>query len=238
MKLANWQPELFGRTLPVRLLLPVGLISASGALLLWLWSEIGDGELARFDHAILLWFRKPGALGEMIGPIWLKQTMLDFTALGSATILTLVIIGAMLFAFSRRAYRIAFLIAGAPITGAIFVALLKSQFGRVRPTLVDPLVVEHSASFPSGHAANSAIVYLTIAVLLMRVERRPETKLYILFVAITITILIGMSRVALGVHWPSDVLGGWLFGTSWACLWALLIKLPVIEKATPLPTSG
>ena len=144
----------------------------------------------------------------------------------------------MLFALTRRAYRIALLTAGAPITGAILVALLKLQFGRVRPTLVDPLVYEHSPSFPSGHAANSAIVYLTLAVLLMRVERRTTTKIYILAAAITITTLVGISRVALGVHWPSDVLGGWLFGTSWACLCALLIKLPVIEEATPEPMAG
>ncbi len=204
MLFANLKPALLGKSLPVRLLLPMGLISASGALLLWLWSEIGEGELGHFDRTILLWFRKPGALNEMIGPPWLKQTMLDLTSLGSATILTIVIIGAMLFALTRRAYRIALLTAGAPITGAILVALLKLQFGRVRPTLVDPLVYEHSPSFPSGHAANSAIVYLTLAVLLMRVERRTTTKIYILAAAITITTLVGISRVALGVHWPSD----------------------------------
>lgn len=229
---------LFRKALPTRLLLVLGLVTGAGALLLWLWSEIGEGELRHFDEMLLLGFRKSGEVGQMVGPVWLKQTMLDFTSLGSSTILSLVILGATAFALTKRAYRIAFLTAGAPISGAILVALLKVQFGRARPTLVDPMMVESSSSFPSGHTANSAIVYLTIAVLLMRVEKKPETRMFILLAAMLITSLVGISRVALGVHWPSDVLGGWLFGTAWACLWALVIRHPAIEAATPPPSES
>lgn len=235
---AKWNVSLFGKPLSPRLVAIIGLISGAATLLLWLWSEIGEGELRHFDEVILLAFRHPDAVGQMVGPLWLKQTMLDFTSLGSSTLLSLVIVGATAFALTKRAYRIAFLAAGAPISGAILVALLKVQFGRARPTLVDPMMVESSASFPSGHTANSAIVYLTIAVLLMRVEKKPETRMFILMVAVLLTSLVGISRVALGVHWPSDVLGGWLFGTAWACLWALVIRHPVIEDATPAPSEG
>ena len=235
---AKWTISIFGRALPLRWVVILGLVSGAATLLLWLWSEIGEGELRHFDEAILLGFRQSGHVGQMIGPVWLKQTMLDFTSLGSSTILSLVILGATAFALTKGAYRIAFLAAGAPISGAILVALLKVQFGRARPTLVDPMMIESSSSFPSGHTANSAIVYLTIAVLLMRVEKKPETRAFILLVAVAITTLVGISRVALGVHWPSDVLGGWLFGTAWACLWALVIRHPVIEEATPAPSEG
>ncbi|WP_442955056.1 phosphatase PAP2 family protein [Parasphingorhabdus sp.] len=91
-------------------------------------------------------------------------------------------------------------------------------------------MIEHSASYPSGHAANSAIVFLTIAVLFSRVEDSSRTRLFVLSVALMLTLAVGISRVALGVHWPSDVLAGWMFGTSWACLWALLVKLPKVEE--------
>jgi undecaprenyl-diphosphatase len=216
--------------LPLRVILLFGGISLTALLFLWLWSEIAEGELAAIDQAILLAFRQSGDSQTMAGPSWLRQTMLDFTTLGGTTILTMVITGSALFVYLKGARHMAFVILGATISGALVVTLLKNFFQRPRPMLVDHLVVEHSASYPSGHAANSAIIFLTIAVLFLRVEPSLKTRIFVLATAIFLTLAVGISRVALGVHWPSDVLAGWMFGTSWACLWALLVKLPIIEE--------
>jgi undecaprenyl-diphosphatase len=76
-------------------------------------------------------------------------------------------------------------------------------------------------SFPSGHAANSALVYLTIAALLTSIERDARARAYIVVTAIALTLCIGLSRLYLGVHWPSDVAAGWALGAGWAVLWRI-----------------
>lgn len=214
---------------PLRYLWIVAGLAVTGLLIIALWSEIAEGELAAIDTFILLLFRQPGHLNEMIGPAWLRQTMLDITTLGGTTVLTLVIVGSAAFMVVKGAYRIAALIVGATTGGSLMVVALKGFLERPRPTIVDHLVTETSMSFPSGHAANSAIVYLTIALLFMRLEPKLSTRLFVLAVAIIIVTAIGISRITLGVHWPSDVLAGWLFGTGWACFWALIVKLPVAQ---------
>ena len=216
--------------LPLRPILLFGGAALTALLILWLWSEIAEGEINRVDRAILLAFRRSADLQTLAGPTWLRQLMLDLTTLGGTTVLVLVIAGSAAFVYLKGAHRMALVILGATTSGSLIVTLLKGFFERPRPTLVDHLVIEHSASYPSGHAANSAIVYLTIAVLFSRVEDSLRTRLFVLSVALLLTLAIGISRVALGVHWPSDVLAGWMFGTCWACLWALLVKLPIVEE--------
>lgn len=216
--------------LPIRFILLLGGTALTALLFLWLWTEIAEGEVSTIDKAILLAFRKTGDLNSMSGPVWLRQTMLDFTTLGGTTVLALVIAGSTAFIYLKGSHRMAAVILGATISGSVMVTLLKGFFQRPRPTLVDHLVIEHSASYPSGHAANSAIVYLTIAVLFLRVEPSLRTRIFVLSVAFLLTTAIGISRVALGVHWPSDVLAGWMLGICWASLWALLVKLPVAEN--------
>jgi membrane-associated phospholipid phosphatase len=94
-------------------------------------------------------------------------------------------------------------------------------FARTRPDIVDHIVTVGGASFPSGHSANSAIVYLTLASLLTQVVRGHDTRRFVLVAAALLVTAIGSSRVYLGVHWPSDVLAGWSFGTLWALGWWL-----------------
>jgi undecaprenyl-diphosphatase len=110
--------------------------------------------------------------------------------------------------------------------------LLKLAFARARPAVVPHLREVMTLSFPSGHAMTSAAVYLALGALLMRVAERPVTKFYCMAVAMLATILIGASRVFLGVHYPTDVLAGWLMGLSWALLCWMIERL--IERRAGL----
>jgi undecaprenyl-diphosphatase len=154
-----------------------------------------------------------------IGPHWLQPTMLDVTALGSGAVLTIVILvtlGALLVARRRLTAALVF---AATVSGSLSVDLAKALVARARPDVVPHLVEVSSLSFPSGHSANSAIVYLTLATLLAQVIERAALRRYVAVVAALLVAAIGISRVYLGVHWPSDVLAGWSFGALWAVAW-------------------
>lgn len=157
-----------------------------------------------------------------VGPGWVRRAMVDITALGGGTVLTLVVVVTAGLLLVHRLWLTALLIAVASSSGSLVVDLLKYQFGRSRPDIVDHLVEIGGMSFPSGHAANSAIVYLTIAGLVTQVVRGRMIRNYVIAVAIVLVGAIGLSRVYLGVHWPSDVLAGWSFGTLWALCWWLV----------------
>ncbi|WP_240610067.1 phosphatase PAP2 family protein [Sphingomonas pokkalii] len=168
------------------------------------------------DSRILLALREPGALATPIGPSWLLQSAIDISAIGGFTVLCLFGSATVLFlfAFGRRAE--ALLLAGSMLGASTFNALLKLIWQRPRPELVPHLAEVSNASFPSGHAMTSAAVYLTLAVMLAQTESSRWARAYLLAFAVLIVLLIGCSRVYLGVHWPSDVLAGWCFGTLWA----------------------
>ena len=153
------------------------------------------------------------------GPSWARKAMIDVTALGGGTVLTIVTIGAVAILLARRLALTATLVAAAVISGTTGSHLLKLVFARPRPPIADRLIEVAGDSFPSGHAANSAIVYLTLAALVTQVVPGRATRNTMLALAILLVGAIGISRVYLGVHWPSDVLAGWSFGTLWAIGW-------------------
>lgn len=205
-------------------------------LLGWAVGEIGEGELRfPFDRAILLWARGGLAHGPPPGPPVLTQAMLDITALGGVTVLVLVtaLVAGLLIAL-RHWLTLALVVSGT-ISGSLVVTLVKGLVARARPDVTDHLVQVYDASFPSGHAANSACVYLTLALLLLQITEGRAVKRYILAATMLLVSAIGFSRIYLGVHWPSDVLGGWIFGSLWAVAWWALgsaIRLRV-AGATP-----
>lgn len=204
-----------GDLLPLLALLAAGAVAAA---IIELASEVQEGDTHAIDRAVLLALRRTGDPHEPIGPVWLQEAMLDITALGGASILTLttVVVAGYLFAARRRAT--ACYLIGAVVGGALLTSLLKIGFDRTRPEIVTHLVQVQTASFPSGHATNSAVVFLTIGVLLARAEASWRLKLYLMATATSITLIVGCSRVYLGVHWPSDVLAGWCVGAAWALL--------------------
>lgn len=199
------------RTLPPAL---AGIAAAAVALGLVLLVGLAvDRWSFAFDHAILVSLRAWG------GPSWLPRVAKDVTALGGAVILTLVVIAVTGLLLVQRLWLTALAVLAASISGGMAVDAIKAWAGRARPDLVDHLVTVTNASFPSGHAANSATVYLTVAALSTQVLRQSAARTYTVVVAVLLVGAIGLSRIYLGVHWPTDVLAGWSFGTLWALAW-------------------
>ena len=190
-------------------------VGAAGiAVVLLIGLAIGHWPFA-FDRAIIVGLRDWG------GPSWLPKVAADVTALGGGVILTIVVLLATGLLAVQRLWLSAAATLAASISGGLVVSLVKTEVARPRPDLVEHLVQVSNMSFPSGHSANSAIVYLTLAGLASQVTVSAAARRYILVMAIIMVGAIGCSRVYLGVHWPSDVLAGWSFGTLWALGWWL-----------------
>lgn len=217
-----WQ-EIHSRPFPllgrVGELLPLGALLAAAGItlaLVGLASEVQEGDTRAIDRAVLIALRTSDDLAQPIGPIWLQEAMIDITALGGTSVLTLLTVVAAGYLVAARKHSTALYLSIAVIGGAILTSALKLGFARPRPDLVAHLVQAQSASFPSGHAANSAVTFLTIAALLAQAQTNWRLKLYLVSVAIGLTLIVGCSRIYLGVHWPSDVLAGWSVGAVWA----------------------
>ncbi len=188
--------------------------------------EVGEGETRAFDNAVLMAMRSSDDPSDPIGPEWFEEAVRDITSLGSATVLVLVSLIVIGFLLMSSAEGAAGLVAVAVGGGMLLVRLLKGFFERSRPDVVPQAVQVFTNSFPSGHATLSAVTYLTLGALLARVERPRAARMYFLGVAITLTVLVGLSRVYLGVHWPTDVLAGWCVGGAWAILcWLVAARL-------------
>jgi undecaprenyl-diphosphatase len=180
--------------------------------------EVIDGDTQAFDTKILRALRDPADPSRPIGPVWIEAPLLDLTALGGSTVLGLVVIVVIGFLALQTRYRTAIVVVAAWVSGELLDTAMKHVFNRPRPSIVPHLRTVYTTSFPSGHAMESAIVYLTLAAILMRASQSPATKIYILGIAVLLTTLVGISRVYLGVHYPTDVLGGWIVGFMWASI--------------------
>ncbi|VUD41335.1 Putative undecaprenyl-diphosphatase YbjG [Thalassocella blandensis] len=178
--------------------------------------EVMEGETMTFDEAVLLSMRNPQDVSDPLGPGWFEEMGRDVTAMGGnvvLTILTLAVCGFMVLDGKRR---LAIVLIVATL-GALGVStMLKSSFDRDRPDLVPHDARVYTASFPSGHSMLAASTYLTLGALLARAQKRRRIKAYILIISLFLTLIIGLSRIYLGVHWPTDVLGGWAVGAGWA----------------------
>lgn len=198
------------------------LLLLAVALLLWgfarLASEMAEGGTHALDEALLLALRSPGNPADPIGPVWVETAMRDITALGGVAILLPLVLVALVVLVVRGQPRSAGLLATAVAGGQLLSSSFKTLFDRPRPDLVPWGTEALTASFPSGHAMMSAATWLTLAAMLARAEPRRRLKALYLVLAASIVIAVGISRVYLGVHWPSDVLAGWALGTAWALL--------------------
>ena len=198
------------------------VVGFSVCLLLWgflaLASEVMEGDTKALDTRILVSLRNADDPSRPIGPAWVESALLDLTAIGGPTVLALVVFAVVGFLALQTRYHTALVVLITAASGEVANIAIKNAFMRPRPTVVPHLREAFSTSFPSGHAMESAIIYLTLGAMLMRLAERRITKLYCMGMAIFVTFLVGMSRVYLGVHYPTDVLGGWIFGFMWASL--------------------
>lgn len=208
-------------------LLKAAALFAAAAFALTLFAgALVDGETREFDAWLLRALRDPNDLADPIGPPWFEEMVRDITALGSTFVLTSAVIVVAGYLWIRSSPQKALFLVVAVSLGALLNRLLKIGFARPRPDIVAHGMQVSTESFPSGHAANSAIVYLLLGMMLARVEVNPIAKVYILTISVIATLLVGLSRVYLGVHWPADVLAGWLVGAAWALFcWYLLLCL-------------
>jgi undecaprenyl-diphosphatase len=224
-------PGLARRWLPMArreaaLLAAIALAAASLVLFGQLADEVLEGETHAFDRAVLLALRSATDPSDPLGPGWLEDQIRDLTALGGLGVLTLISLAVVGFLVLQGKRRTALLVAVAVGGGILVSTLTKLGFDRPRPDLVPHATRVHTASFPSGHAMMAAVTYLTLGALLARAQPHLRLKLYLIGLAVTLTVLVGLSRIYLGVHWPTDVLAGWTLGAAWALgCWAIALWL-------------
>lgn len=210
--------------------LPLLVLPGFAAAALWgfvaLVDEVLEAEIRDIDGRLLLSLRNPQDAADPLGPPWLEELMRDITAFGGTGPLAFITLAGMVYLLLRQRLRTALFLFTAIAGGQLLSSLLKAGFDRPRPDLVPHGMTVYTASFPSGHAMMTAIVYLTLAALLARSESRRRLKTFLLLLAASVTLMVGISRVYLGVHWPSDVLGGWMIGSAWAAgCWTLIVLL-------------
>ena len=199
------------RTLVVPLLIAACLWAFVG-----LADEVSEGETHAFDTWLLLALRNPADTADPLGPGWLEELGRDVTALGSVGILTAMTLSVAGFLWLQGNRRSMWLMLVAVGGGQLLSSLAKLGFDRPRPDLVPHGTLVYTTSFPSGHSMMAAVTYLTLATMVARVQPTRALKAYVLALAILVTVAVGVSRVYLGVHWPTDVLAGWTAGAAWA----------------------
>ena len=183
---------------------------------LYLAGEVIEGETLRFDTWLLLALRVPGDTTDPLGPAWIEEMFRDFTALGGVGVLSLLTLISVGYLWLMGQRRVALFLLFAILGGLLLSSMLKNGFDRPRPDLVSHGSHIYTSSFPSGHSMLSAVVYLTGGALLAMVQSAHRVRVYLVGCSILTTLLVGVSRVYLGVHWPSDVLAGWAAGAAWA----------------------
>jgi undecaprenyl-diphosphatase len=215
---------------------------AVAALAVWAFVELADevreGSTQPFDEWALRALRRAEDPREPIGPAWLAEIGRDLTALGGVAVLLLLIAAVSGFLWLKRMYAAMLLVAGAALSGVALSLMLKGLFARPRPELVPHLSHVYTSSFPSGHSMLSATVFLTLGALLGQFVDSFVLRAYFLIVALILTALVGISRVYLGVHYPSDVCAGWAAGLAWALICTTAARLLQRRGIVEAPASS
>jgi undecaprenyl-diphosphatase len=196
----------------------------------------GEGEVRWFDEGLLLALRTSDPR-DPVGPRWFETSVMDVSALGGFAVLALVTLFAVGYLLVLKRWGAALVLLAATLGGTAISEGLKVGFNRPRPDLVAHIVETTSMSFPSGHAMLSAVTYLTLGALIARTQEKRRLRGYVLGAAILLTLLIGASRVYLGVHWPTDVLAGWCLGAAWALICWVVATL-ITNSSSSRPTEG
>ena len=208
----------------------LGIIITCLVLIAGVWSfieiseQITDKDTRAFDQYVLTSLRQADDPTKPIGPEWGTQVARDITALGSVTLLIIIVMAVSGFLFLKKHYGQAALILGASLLGVILMSSLKLIFMRERPDVIPHLTAALDPSYPSGHTLMSAVIYLSLAAMLSYFQKSRPLKFYSMTVAIILTFLVGISRVYLGVHYPTDVMAGWALGFAWAAFCWIIFR--------------
>lgn len=209
--------EALDRRFPLRILLPLAVV----VLLIWAFAELADEVVEGSTQALDVWLMRAlrtRDLSDPIGPLWLEEIARDITALGGTAVLGFLVLLVSGYLLIARRVRTGLFVLGSTSLGYVAIFLAKLGFDRPRPDWVPHRQEVYTSSFPSGHAMGAALTLLTLAALLARAEPSRVTQGYLLMAALLISALVGVSRVYLGVHYPTDVVGGWGLGAAWAVL--------------------
>lgn len=201
---------------PVTFAMTVIALGLAGFVLMAVLVHLGVGQ--ELDRALLLMLRDPLNTSDALGPAWFEEAAGEVTALGSYTVIGMAAVIALACLLFLRQRFAALFLAVTLIGGSLVSTLTKQFFDRPRPDVVDHMDQIFTASFPSGHAMVSMLAWMTLAVITIRFVPRHGLRVFILWAALVLALLIGVSRVYLGVHWPSDVIAGWCLGLAWASL--------------------
>ncbi|MEQ8306418.1 MAG: phosphatase PAP2 family protein [Hoeflea sp.] len=185
--------------------------------------ELAEGELRKIDESLFLILRSPTDSNIPIGPAWLQETAVEITAIGGYPLIILTLAAVAGFFIVTRRYGAAAYAVLSVGTGALLSQTLKNYYGRPRPDLVDHLDTVHTMSFPSGHALVTTVTYLTLASIVVGFLDDRRARIYVLSSAVFVAVIVGVSRVYVGVHWPTDVAAGWALGAAWASLSWLVV---------------
>jgi undecaprenyl-diphosphatase len=219
-----------------RTLVTLLLLSGFAWAFIALADEVVEGETHAFDSALLLALRSAGDTSDPLGPPWVEELARDVTALGGVGVLIFITLAVAVFLRLQGRRGDMLFVLFAAFGGQALSTLFKQGFARTRPDLVPHEVTVHTASFPSGHAMMAAVTYLTLGALLARVQPRRLLRIYLLGIATVLTFAVGVSRIYLGVHWPTDVLAGWTAGAAWALLcWTVARWLQCHGELPPAP---
>lgn len=210
------------------LLVPIALVAVGTAAFAGIALAVATGATRRFDERVLLGLRDPANPSDPAGPRWFEEAMRDLTGFGSTWFVAALALAVVVHLLIRRERWTAAVVGVTVASGQLLSGALKHLYARPRPALVPHGTFVYSSSFPSGHAAMSAVTFLTLAALLAEAEPTPLGRSWPRALAVLLTLGVGFSRVYLGVHYPSDVLGGWVFGATWsaACWIAVCHLLP------------
>ena len=218
LRLIGRHVQGFYAAVGVFLFIGLAIVTVGAAVFAQIAQAMVEGQTQSFDEAILTFMGQNGAP-------WLDTTALEVTALGARVVVYMVVLVASAFLWQSRHHYSAALLWVAVIGAGLINTVLKISFNRPRPD-VFPWRTQHVglASFPSGHAMTSIVVYGTLAFLIARLAPTRLLKRLVWALAIFVILVVGLSRLYLGVHYPSDVLAGFVIGAAWAVTCALGIE--------------
>jgi undecaprenyl-diphosphatase len=207
---------------PRHALAAAALCWLSFALVAWL---VHSGRSSEIDSIGLTLWRDPEGLGPR-GPVWLAEAVRDITALGGMVLRVIFSAAALVALMFLGLKREAVKLLGTLISGLLVELAIKAMVGRPRPEIVPHLTEAGGMSFPSGHSFNSALGLIAVALAFATLSHRRRVRWTVIGAAVATSLLVAWSRVWLGVHFPSDVIAGWLGGAGWAFLAVALLDRP------------